>query len=75
MVKEVKKNKVLNENLLLAEVQLAIIKIKEEVIYNLETNNNYEIIAEKVETKSETIEKDAEKGKPKETKKKVVKSN
>ena len=75
MVKEVKKSKVLSENLILAEAQLANIKINEEVIYNLETNNNFEILAEKVETKSETIEKDAEKGKPKETKKKVDKSN
>ena len=63
----------MNKNLLLAEAQLANNKIKDEGIYNVETNNSFEILAKKVKTESETINKDAKNGKlSKETKRKWI---
>ena len=68
----IKKVKTWNENLHLAEVQLTNIIMKHEVIYkNIETNNNIDILNKKIEA----LDKDAEKGKLKETKKKVNTSN
>ena len=74
--KEVKKSKVLNENLLLAEAQLANLAVEEKVIYNVETNNNFDILEEKHEiVKPEIIPKDVTRRKEMETKTKVDNSN
>lgn len=45
LIKESKKSKVLRENLLLAEAHRGNLKSREEkVVYNVETNNNFEIL-------------------------------
>ena len=71
--KEVKKSEVLAENLLLTEARLSNLKFEEKGVYNVETNNNFEILDEKNKVKSES--KDKDNGKQKETKTKVDHSN
>ena len=75
LAKEVKMSKVLNENLLLAEAQLSNLAVEEKVIYNVETNNNFEILEKKLGSKPEIILKDVTKRKEMETNTKIDHSN